>query len=57
MTDFLTKLKVIDSIIWREPCNSFVADTLNTSNPQTIDTCVINTEELKKYTKEWNYNV
>ena len=57
MTDFLTKLKVIDSIIWREPCNSFVADTLNTSNPQTIDTCVINTEELRKYTKEWTYNV
>lgn len=57
MTDFLTKMKVVDEIIWREPCNSFVRDTLNTSNPQTIDTCLINKKVLKEYTKEWNYNV
>lgn len=57
MTDFLQELKVIDTIFFREPCNSFVADTLFTKNPQTIDTCIINKDVLKEYTKEWYYDV
>ena len=57
MTDFLIKLKVVDEIIWRTPCNRLTVETLNTKNPQTIDTCLINTDVLKKYTKEWNCNV
>lgn len=35
--------------------NQYVINTLNTDNPQTIDWCVINTEKLKEYTR--NYNV
>ena len=57
MTKFLEELGIIESIIDRRPCNPHVYNTLNTEDPQTIDTCVINLEKLKEYTKEWNYNV
>ncbi len=57
MTKFLKKLKVVDEVLSTRPCNSFVTDTLHTNNPQTIDTCLINTDILKEYSKVWNYNV
>ena len=57
MTKFLKKLKVIEEILFSRPCNSFVTDTLYTNNPQTIDTCLINTDILKEYSKVWKYNV
>ena len=57
MTKFLKKLKVVEEILFSRPCNSFVADTLYTNNPQTIDTCLINTDILKEYSKVWKYNV
>lgn len=56
MTNFLKKLNVISEVLYSKPCNSFVADTLHTNNPQTIDTCLINTDILKQYSKSWNYN-
>ncbi len=57
MTKFLKKIKVVDEVLFSRPCNSFVADTLYTNNPQTIDTCLINTDILKEYSKVWKYNV
>ena len=56
MTKFLKKLGVVSDIIFRKPCNSFVMDTLNTKNPQSIDTVLIDTDKLKKYSKEWYYD-
>ena len=53
MTKFLKKIKVVDEVLFSRPCNSFVADTLYTNNPQTIDTCLINTDILKEYSKVW----
>lgn len=57
MTDFLKELGIVTDIIERYPCNSFVNDTLETDNPQTIDICVIDMNKLKDYCKEWNYDV
>lgn len=57
MTNFLKKLNVVEDVLYSNPCNAFVVDTLNTNNPQTIDTCLINTDVLKEYSKVWNYNV
>jgi len=57
ITDFLKTLGVVTEIINRYPCNRFVYDTLEGNNPQTIDTCIINIDKLKKYCKEWHYNV
>ena len=48
MTKFLKKLKVVDEVLFSRPCNSFVADTLYTNNPQTIDTCLINTVNVNR---------
>ena len=56
MTKFLQNLDIVSSVLYSRPCNSFVADTLHTNNPQTIDICLINTDILKEYTKVWNYN-
>lgn len=56
MTKFLQKLNIISAVLYSRPCNSFVADTLYTNNPQTIDTCLINTDILREYTKVWKYN-
>lgn len=53
---FLQKLNIISAVPYNRPCNSFVADTLYTNNPQTIDTCLINTDILREYTKVWKYN-
>lgn len=57
MTNFLEDLGVVISIIDRRPCNQFVRDTINTDNPQTIDTCIVDTDILKEYCKKWKYNV
>lgn len=57
MTDFLMKLGIVEDILFRCPCNSYVYDSIKTDNPQTKDTCIINTDLLKEYSKEWNYNV
>ena len=55
MTQFLQSLGIITEILDRRAANEYVADTLNTSDPQTIDWCVIDTDKLKKYAKEWYY--
>ena len=34
-----------------------LSQNLTTDNPQTIDYCLINTDKLKEYTKEWHYLV
>ena len=57
MTSFLKKLKVVEEVLFSMPCNSHVINTLNTNNPQTIDTCLINTDILKEYSKVWKYDV
>ena len=57
ITKFLQELGIIEEILDRRPPNQHVAHTLNTPNPETIDWCVINTDKLKEYTKEWYYNV
>lgn len=57
MTKFLQKLGVVIDILDRRACNDFVKDTLQGKNPQTIDTCIIDYNKLKEYTKIWNYNV
>lgn len=57
LTDFLKKMGIVIDIIDRTPCNSYVEDSLNSENPQTIDICLIDTEKLKEYCKEWNYDV
>ena len=56
MTKFLKKLGVVTNIFFRKPCNSLVVDTLDTKNPQSIDTVLIDTDKLKKYSKEWYYD-
>jgi len=57
MTNFLKKLGIVKEILYRNPCNSFVTETLTGNNPQTFDTCLIDTDKLKEYCKIWNYNV
>ena len=53
MTKFLQELGIVIEIFDRRPCNALVANTLNSSNPQTCDTCFIDKEKLKEYTKKW----
>lgn len=57
LTDFLEELGIVITIIDRVPCNNFVSSSIFTDNPQPIDTCLIDLDMLKKYTKNWNYNV
>lgn len=57
MTNFLKNLGVVEDILMRYPCNSYVGYTIDDKNPQTKDICLINMENLRKYSKEWNYNV
>lgn len=57
LTEFLKKLGIVIDIIYRVPCNRFSLDSLNGDNPQTFDTCIIDTDKLKEYCKIWNYNV
>lgn len=57
MTKFLKKLNVISNVLYSMACNPFVVNTLYTNNPQTIDTCLINTDVLREYTKDWKYDV
>lgn len=57
LTDFLEELGIVIAIIDRVPYNHFVSSSIFTDNPQTIDTCIIDIDMLKKYTKNWNYNV
>lgn len=57
MTDFLKKLGIIIEILNRAPCNQFVYKTLQTKNPQSIDTCLIDKNILRQYCKEWRYDV
>lgn len=57
MTKFLEKLGIVISILNRVICNPAVYDTFFTENPQTIDTCFIDTGILRQYCKKWNYDV
>lgn len=49
MTKFLKKLGVIEDVISSNKCNP------NANEGETIDFCMINVEELKKYSKKFNY--
>ncbi len=57
MTEFLQKMGIVIDILNRTPCNEFERNTINSSNPQTIDSCLIDTDKLREYAKEWHYNV
>lgn len=49
MTDFLIDLDIVDFIYSKRPCNMYA-----TKN-ETIDFCQINIDELKKYSKVFDY--
>lgn len=57
ITKFLQKLGIVTNIFFREPCNCLTIGTLDTKNPQTIDTVLIDMDKLKQYSKEWYYDV
>ena len=49
ITNFLIDLDIIDYIYTKKQCN------INATKKETIDYCEINIEELKKYSKKFNY--
>lgn len=49
MTDFLINLDIIDYIYSKKQCNIYA------TKKETIDYCEINIEELKKYSKKFDY--
>lgn len=55
MTKFLQDLGIVVEILNRRPCNAWALNSMNTDNPDSFDTCIIDQEKLKEYTKSWNY--
>lgn len=55
MTKFLQDLGIIVEILDRRPCNMWVTGSMDTENPESFDTCIIDQKKLKEYTKSWNY--
>ena len=49
MTNFLSKLGVIEEVYSQRKANAFATQT------ETIDFCEINVEEIKKYSSKFNY--
>lgn len=55
MTKFLQDLGIVVLILDRRPSNMLATGSLDTENPESFDTCIIDQEKLKEYTKSWNY--